>query len=395
MSVARLVVVGASLAGLRAVQAARDAGFAGSITLVGDEEHLPYDRTALSKGYLASDREPEVPEYHARDYFTGELDVGLVLGRAASRVDTESRHVEVAGRRLGYDALVIATGARARSLPAAGRLAGVHTLRRPEDAAAIRRSFGNAGHLVVVGGGFVGSEVASSAHARGLKVTVVDAAPIPLSAAVGRRMGQACSSLHSAHGTDLRTGVGVRRLEGDGRVERVVLTDGTAVGADLVVVGIGAMPATDWLAGSGVAIGDGVLCDENLMTSVPGVYAAGDLARWRSPWLGRQIRVEHWATAAEQGAVAGRNAVAAGDPVACDAVPYFWSDWYGNRIQCAGVTDGEPEVVLGDVDERRFVALYRENDRIIGALAMNDKASFARYRGLLRKRTRWEAVGHG
>ena len=390
MLVGHLVVVGASLAGLRAVQSARDAGFSGKITLVGAERHAPYDRTLLSKDFLSAEAKPAVPLYQEVALLTGRLGIDLVLGTPATELDTEGRAVVLAdGRRIGYDALVIATGVRARALPGRGELAGVHTLRTIADADAIRDRLGTAEHVVVVGGGFVGSEVASSAQARGLKVTVVDADPAPLSAAVGRDMGRVCSSLHSAYGTDLRSGVGVRRIEGLGRVQRVVLTDGSIVPADLVVVGIGSVAVTDWLAGSGVTVHDGVVADKYLRTGVAGVHAAGDVAHWHNTFIHRRMRVEHWACAAAQGTVAGRNAVLPEDPLPCSVVPYFWSDWYGNRIQCAGVTSGDPETVIGDPDAHRFVALYRDEERVAGVLAMNDKGAFARYRGLVRARANW------
>lgn len=390
MSIRNLVVVGGSLAGLRAVQSARETGFDGTITLVGAEEHAPYDRTLLSKGFLSAEARPAVPVYYDPAALTGELGAELVLGSPATQLDTEGRAVVLGnGRRIGYEALVIATGVRARTLPGSGGLAGVHTLRTVADADAIRDRLATAGHVVIVGGGFVGSEVASSAHARGLKVTVVDADPTPLSGVVGREMALACSSLHSAYGTDLRTGVGVHWIEGRGQVERVALTDGSIVPADLVVVGIGSVAVTDWLAGSGVTVLDGVVCDRYLRTGVPGVHAAGDLAHWQNTFSHRRMRVEHWSSAAAQGSAAGRNAVSPDDPVPCPVVPYFWSDWYGNRIQCAGTTAGDPAEVLGDPGAHRFVALYREDDRLAGVLAMNDKGAFARYRAQVRAKAAW------
>jgi len=340
----RFVVVGASLAGLRAVEAARKAGHTGPITLVGAEEHLPYDRPPLSKAFLAGGPEPEVPHHKTADELAA-LDVDLRLGAPATGLDLEAREVVLDGERLPYDALVIATGASARHLPGE-RLPGVHTLRTLDDARAVRAGLDAGARTVIVGAGFIGSEVASAAHARGLPVTVVEGAPVPLVRAVGEHAAPLCAALHDRYGTDLRCGVGVAALEGDGRVETVVLTDGTRLPADLVVVGIGATPATEWLEGSGLGLDDGVLCDATLATAAPGVYAAGDVARWTSPVTGRPVRVEHWTSAADQGALAARNALAPDAASQCTGVPYFWSDWYGHKLQMVGEhTCDEVEVV--------------------------------------------------
>jgi NADPH-dependent 2,4-dienoyl-CoA reductase/sulfur reductase-like enzyme len=382
----RLVVVGASLAGVRAVRAAREAGFGGDVVLVGAEPHLPYDRPPLSKAFLEAPSEPPSPTFLGRHVLRHDLGVDLRLGAAATGLDIAARTVTVAGAPLGYDRLVIATGVRARGLPGFGHLDGVHTLRTLEDACAVRRALHAGARTVVVGAGFIGSEVASAARKRGWSVTVVEAGPTPLVRAVGEVMGRACSALHAANGTVLRCGVSVTGVEGTGRVERVRLSDGTVLPADLVVVGVGAEPATGWLAGSGLAVRDGVICDRTLATNVPGVYAAGDVARWWNPLFGRHMRLEHWTSAAEQGAVAGRNAVSrTAEPY--ETVPYFWSNWYGTRIQFVGVREGDEVESIGDGD--RFVALYRDGDRLAGALAVNRPALTMKYRALIRRRAGW------
>ncbi|NBH03373.1 FAD/NAD(P)-binding oxidoreductase, partial [Amycolatopsis sp. SID8362] len=230
------------------------------------------------------------------------------------------------------------------------------------------------------------------ARKRGLPVTVVEAAPSPLARAIGEPAGSACAALHAANGTVLRCGVSVTGLEGAGRVERVLLSDGTVLPADLVVVGVGAEPATGWLAGSGLAVQDGVVCDRTLAASAAGVYAAGDVARWWNPLFGRSMRLEHWTSAAEQGVVAARNAVSRGVAEPHETVPYFWSDWYGTRIQFVGVPEGDQVESFGDGD--RFVTLYRDGDRLAGALAVNRPSLTMKYRALIRRRAGWaEALG--
>ncbi|MEV5835632.1 FAD-dependent oxidoreductase [Nocardia sp. NPDC052112] len=397
MSQENLVVVGASLAGLRAVEAARKAGFEGGITLIGAEEHLPYDRPPLSKAYLEQLPDGEGPAstvFRTEDVLRDELGVELVLGTPATGLDTEGKRVLVGDRAIAYDALVIVTGADARTLPGSEGLSGVHTLRTLDDAIAIRTALDAGARTVVVGAGFIGSEVAAGARTRGLEVTILEALPTPLVRAVGERMGAACAALHERNGTPLRCGVGVTGLEGDGRVERVLLSDGTAIEADLVVVGIGAIPVTGWLEGSGLRLDNGVVCDERLWTGVDGVYAAGDVARWHNPLFDRLMRLEHWTSAAEQGALAARNALEPEAAKPYQTVPYFWSDWYDSRIQFVGVpTADEVQVVDGDPDvDGRWVALYREGDRLAGALTLNGQSVIMKYRGLLMKKASWEAA---
>jgi len=387
----RFVVVGASLAGLRAVEAAREAGHEGPVTLVGAEEHLPYDRPPLSKAYLEPDGEPPEVTFRDERYLREDLGVDLVLGEPATALDPDAREVLVGDRRIGYDALVIATGARARTLPGSDHLAGVHTLRTLDDALAVRAALDAGARTVIVGAGFIGSEVASGARKRGLPVTIVEALRTPLVRAVGEEMGAALAALHAANGTDLRCGVTVDALEGTERVTGVRLADDTVLPADLVVAGIGATPATEWLEGSGLKLDNGVVADETLATAVPGVYAAGDVVRWRNPMFGRLMRVEHWASAAEQGAIAARNALDPSRARPYETVPYFWSDWYDSRIQFVGVpTADEIRVVSGNISENRFVALYRQGGRLTGALALNRRADIMKYRVQIARRVSWD-----
>jgi NADPH-dependent 2,4-dienoyl-CoA reductase/sulfur reductase-like enzyme len=277
-------------------------------------------------------------------------------------------------------------------LPGSDSLAGVYALRTLDDAIAVRSALEKGARTVVIGAGFIGSEVASGAKKRGVEVTVLEALPTPLVRATGEAMGQAIASLHTRNGTTLRCGVGVDRLEGDGKVERVVLTDGTVIEADLVVVGIGIVPNTAWLDGSGVVCDNGIVCDETLWTGIPGVYAAGDVAHWINPMFAERQRMENWTAAAEQGAAAARNAIDPANAKPYSTVPYFWSDWYDARIQFVGSPNAD-EVVLvdGDVDANgRWVALYRKGDRLIGALTVNGQTEIMKYRGQIMKGGAWE-----
>jgi NADPH-dependent 2,4-dienoyl-CoA reductase/sulfur reductase-like enzyme len=391
-----LVVVGASLAGLRAVEGARKAGFGGRISLIGAETHLPYDRPPLSKAYLDDGGVPEPTTFREETVLRDELGVELLLGAPATALDTARRVVFVGDREVPYDAAVLATGAAARELPGCQGLSGVHTLRTLDDAIAVRAALDGGARTVVIGAGFIGSEIASGVRKRGLPVTVVEALPTPLVRAVGEVMGRACASLHHANGTDLRCGVGVTGLEGEGRVERVRLSDGSVLDADLVVVGVGAVPNTAWLESSGLGLDNGIVCDETLSTGAEGVYAAGDVARWHNSLFDRPMRLEHWTSAAEQGAVAARNALDPASAKPYQTVPYFWSDWYSSRIQFVGVAQADEVCVVdGDVArDGRCVALYREGDRLVGALTVNGQAVIMKYRAQIMKRTSWTDALH-
>ena len=395
MNPRHLVVVGASLAGLRAVEAARKAGFEGEITLVGAEPHLPYDRPPLSKAYLeeiATGEEPVPTTFRDEAYFSEELATRLVLGTAASALHTEQKVVTVGHREISYDALVIATGADARRLPGTEGLRGVHSLRTLDDAVTIRAALDARARIVVIGAGFIGAELAATASKRGLAPVVIEATATPLVRAVGEEMGARLAFLHYRNGTDLRCGVGVRVIEGNGHVERVILEDGTVLPADLVVVGVGTIPTTGWLEGSGLTIDNGVVCDENLYTGVDGVYAAGDIARWQNPVFDRLMRLEHWTSAAEQGAAAARNAIDPDNATAYSTVPYFWSDQYEVRIQFVGSPESDEIVVVdGDLDvDNRLIALYRKGGHLVGALTVQGQTEIMKYRGMIARRTPWQ-----
>ena len=389
----RIVVVGASLAGSRAAEALRKQGYDGALLLVGAESHLPYDRPPLSKEVLAGEVEPARTALRDDGHWD-DLDVELVLGEPARGLDPRARTVQVGGRDIAYDGLIIATGTRARMLPFGHDLDGVHVLRTLDDAVTLRDALAGRPRVVVIGAGFIGAEVASVARRRGCDVTIIEALLAPLVRGLGPVVGAACGSLHADHGTELRVGVGVEGIDGaGGRVERVRLADGSNLGADVVVVGVGAVPATEWLQGAGLELRDGVVCDPTLAVGPPGVYAAGDCARWPNPGAGRtEMRAEHWTNATEQGVAAAANLLAgpaAAQPFA--SVPFVWSDQYGTRIQIAGhVAPGdEPEVLVGSVDERAFLAAYRRADRLVAVAALGLIRPFVKFRILLGQGASW------
>lgn len=355
-------MVGASAAGLAAVETLRREGFEGDVTLLGDEPHAPYDRPPLSKQILSRTwREDRLPLRSDEDLTA--LDVDLRLGTEAVGVDPSARTVRIAsGEEIPYDGLIVATGVRPRALPTARG----HVLRTLDDALNLRSRLEPGRHLLVVGAGFLGAEVAAAAREIGCRVTLVEPAPVPLAHAVGEAVGRMLSTLHLEHGVDLRTGTGVAEVTDDG----VRLVDGEVIEADEVLVCVGSVPNTDWLAGSGLRLDDGLVCDE-YCSAAPGVYAAGDVARWHNPLFGTSMRVEHRTHAAEQGMAAARNLLrgAQGRPFA--PVPYFWSDQYDVKLQAYGYPRGHDEVALveGDLDERRFVVAYRTGERLSGVIA--------------------------
>lgn len=382
-------MVGASLAGLSAARSLRKQGYDGRLVVIGDEQHRPYDRPPLSKEFLAG----KIGEVDLALEAEGEdLHAEWLLGVQAAGFDRNDRAVRLAdGRSVRADGFVIATGATARMLPGGEGLAGVHTLRTLDDARALRADLALGGRLVVIGGGFIGAEVASTAYGMGLDVTVVEAAPTPLAGPLGEVMGGVVSTLHADHGVRLLCGVGVKGLSGRTRVEAVLLQDGRSIPADTVVVGVGARPCVEWLDGSGVALDDGVKCGADGRTSVAGVVAVGDCASWYDPLAGVHRRVEHWTGARERpdAAVATLLSGGAATPTA-PKPPYFWSDQYGVRIQFAGHSAGADSVTVeeGLPDERSFLAVYRRSGHPVAVLGMNQPRLFTRWRKQLAAATR-------
>jgi NADPH-dependent 2,4-dienoyl-CoA reductase/sulfur reductase-like enzyme len=383
----RVVVVGASLAGLRAVEALRRDGFAGPLTLVGAESHRPYDRPPLSKQVLLGEWDESRVFFRQKDGYDA-LDLELRLGCPAVALDAEARELHLAdGVRLGYGGLVIATGGAPRKLPGPG-LAGVHVLRSLDDARAVRQALLQRPRVAIVGAGFIGLEVAAACRKLGLPVTVVETLPVPLAGVLGLQMGERVAELHREAGVELRCGVAVQALRGESQVTGLVLSDGSEVAAELVVVGIGVRPCTEWLESSGLALDNGVLCDERCAASLPDVVAAGDVARWHNPLFGETMRVEHWTHAVEQAnaAVARLLRGPAVEPFA--PVPYFWSDQYDVKLQFAGRVraDDELQVVVGQLSDRKFVALYGRAGRLTGVLGFNAPAQVMQFRRKIAER---------
>jgi len=386
--VEHVAIVGASLAGLSAAEGLRDGGFDGVITLVGDEPHQPYDRPPLSKELLAGTWEVERVALRPGEHID-KLEVDWRLGRRAVSLD-KGLHLDD-GSTIAFDGLVIATGAAPRTIPGTPPLEGIHTLRTLDDCLALRADLERTPKVAVVGAGFIGAEVAATCYGRGLDVTVIEAMPVPLERALGVDMGGVCASLHSDHGVTVRYGVGVAGFEGGDRVERVTLADGSAVTADVVVVGIGVAPVTDWLAGSGVEVLDGVVCDATCASvSRPDVVAAGDVARWHNPLFGEDMRVEHWDNAIAQGRAAARRLLEGPGVEPFAPVPYFWSDQYDAKIQFAGRLGDELQVIDGSVEERRFAAVYGKAGRLVGVLGMNRPRVVMQYRRKIAERVTWE-----
>ena len=385
----RVVIAGASLAGLRAAESLRQVGFEGQLTLLGDEDAMPYDRPPLSKEVLRGDWEPEKTAL-VRDPARFEaLELDLRLGRRATALDANAKRLSVDdGSYIDFDGLVIATGARPRRLPNPDKLGGVYALRTLDEAVAIRNELEKSPRVAVVGAGFIGAEVAASCRARELDVTMIEALPVPIERAVGRDIGEAVAQLHRDHGVDVRLGVGVEALEGSGRVNRVRLSDGSHVEADVVVVGIGVIPNIDWLEDSGLELGNGVVCDAHCATNVPGIVAAGDVAQWQNPLFGEAMRIEHWSNASEMARAAVETLLAReSDVPEYSSVPFFWSDQYDIKIQSAGrLSDADAsEVVSGSLDDRKFLKLYGKQGRLTGALSFNEPRKLIGYRRKLRE----------
>lgn len=386
-----VTVVGASLSGLYAARELRAQGFDGRLVIVGDEPHLPYDRPPLSKDFLtgrAGDRQLALIDAEE----SAGLDAAWLLGVRAQGLDTRGRTVVLAdGNTVPTDGVVIATGAAARRLPGHGLGSGplgVHTLRTLDDARALRADLA-AGprRVVVIGGGFIGAETASSCAALGHHVTVVEAAPLPLVPQLGTDMAAVCAALHRRAGADLVTGAAVAGFRvrgappGTGTVTGVELRDGRTLPAEVVIVGVGAVPNTDWLSGSGLALRDGVVCDAGCVTDLPNVVAVGDVAR-----VGGN-RVEHWTSATEQPRVAVANLLAGRTAETAQSLPYFWSDQYGSRIQFAGrrCPEDTVRIVEGDLDdgapaEGGLLALYERDNRTTAVLAVDRPRPFLRVR---------------
>ncbi|MGA0863577.1 MAG: NAD(P)/FAD-dependent oxidoreductase [Ilumatobacteraceae bacterium] len=395
-----VVVVGASLAGVRAAETLRTSGFDGRIVMVGNEPHMPYDRPPLSKKFLSGEWDADRVVLRKPEMLT-ELNLEWMLGADATALNTARRTVTVGNETLAYDGLIIATGGLARRLPNQPDLKGIHVLRTLDDATSLRAEL--RGNVVVIGAGFIGLEAAATASAAGCTVTVLEGFQAPLMRGLGVAMGSAVGDVHRRHGVDLRCGVRVDGFEGDTRVTGVRLADGDVVPADVVIVGIGVTPAIDWLADSGLTLRDGVVCDEFLCAGPDTVFAAGDVARWPNALFADiepDMRVEHWTTAAEEGQAAATNLLArlrGDEPQAFVTVPFFWSDQFEARVQFLGraTAASTVDVVAGDPATGKWCAMYSENGRLTGVLGVSMPKLVMPARALLQKTTtRDEALAH-
>lgn len=382
-----IVIVGASLAGLRTAEFLRRAKFEGELTLIGDERHLPYDRPPLSKEVLRGEWDEERIGLRKKSY--DELALNLELGRAAVGLDPESRTVHLdGGTTVPFDRLVIATGGVARTLPDQPSMNGVYTLRTLDDSLAVRRALEGKPRIAVIGAGFIGAEVAASARQLGLEVTMIETEATPLARSLGPELGRILQDVHERHGVRVLCGRKVVAFEGGERVRGLTLDDGTSVECELVVVGVGMAPSVAWLEGSGIDLGDGVQCDATLAASVPGVVAVGDVANWYNPLFEERMRVEHWTNAVEQARHAvGTLLAAPGHAKPFESVPMFWSDQFDLKIQGAGRPKPDDALsVFGPTDEGKLLALYARAGRLVGAVAVNRPPKLIQLRMLIAKR---------
>ncbi|MDQ3998514.1 MAG: FAD-dependent oxidoreductase [Gemmatimonadota bacterium] len=365
------LIVGAGMAGAKTAEALREHGFDGRIVLIGSEPELPYERPPLSKDYLRGESAREKARVLPDDFYA-DHDIDLRTGTTVERVDTVAREVVLeSGNRLSYDRLLLAPGAEPRrlSVPGSG-LDGVHYLRDFADADAIAARLERGGHLVVIGAGWIGSEVAASARQKGLDVTLVERADVPLEQVLGPEVGAIYAQIHRDQGVDLLTGAALEAFEGSERVERVKLNGGRAIDTDFVVVGVGVAPSTNLAEHAGIAVDNGIAVDERLETSVAGVFAAGDVANAFHPFYGRRLRVEHWANALNQPAVAAQAML--GKRASYERLPYFFSDQYDVGMEYTGHATTWDEVVLrGDPEKREFIAFWLEGGRVIAGMNVN------------------------
>ncbi|MFJ4652881.1 NAD(P)/FAD-dependent oxidoreductase [Nocardia sp. NPDC088792] len=393
-AVERVLIVGAGLAGLRTAEELRKTGYEGELTLLGDENRAPYDRPPLSKQYVRG--ETDDTTLRPAEFFA-EKGIDLRLGTTATGVDTTARQVTLAdGSRLGYDRLIIATGLRPRRIPGFPDVHGVHVLRSHDDAARLREQLANTAEAVVVGAGFIGCELTASFRARGVHVTLVEPQATPLAAALGTEVGALVARLHTEEGVDVRCGIGVESLvtEGD-TVRGVRLTDGTVIDAGLVVIGVGSVPVTDWLADSGIPLaapadGGGVLTDDTGRTSVDGVWAVGDVAAWPHH-SGRNKRVEHWTNAGEQARLLAAALLGVEAPAGVQ-VPYVWSDQYELKIQVLGTPGSADEVRIIDDQGRKFLAHYFRDGVLVAVVGAGMTGKVMKMRGQLAAATQPQAA---
>jgi 3-phenylpropionate/trans-cinnamate dioxygenase ferredoxin reductase subunit len=364
------IVVGASMAGAKAAESLREEGFEGRVILVGEEPSLPYERPPLSKAFLRGETDRAGTHVHDEAFYP-EHEIELRSSTRVKEIDTSSREVVLTGgERLRFDRLLLATGAAVRRLPIQGaELDGVHYLRSVEDSEALRERLQPGSRIAVIGAGWIGAEVAASARQRGAEVTLIDPMAVPLQRVLGEAVGSVYRDLHAENGVDLRLGEGVESFEGSGRVERVLTSSGESIDADTVVVGVGVTPRTELAERAGLEIDNGIVVDGRLETSVPGIFAAGDVANHRHPQFG-PLRVEHWANALNQGLAAGKAMLGAEEPYA--RVPYFFSDQYDVGMEYSGYASADDEVVFrGDPAGREFIAFWLREESVVAGMNVN------------------------
>jgi 3-phenylpropionate/trans-cinnamate dioxygenase ferredoxin reductase component len=365
------LVVGASLAGAKAAETLRAEGFVGRLVLIGAEQDRPYERPPLSKDYLRGEAGRETIYVHDEGFYA-KHDIELRLGCRATRLDTTTKKLTLDdGERLHYDRLLLATGAEPRRLEIPGsELDGVLYLRSVADSDALRERLDRGGHVVVIGAGWIGAEVAASARQRGLEVTVLEPLGVPLQRVLGDEVGGIYRDIHADHGVRMLLGTAVEAFEGTTSVEWVRTSDGRELECDFVVVGVGVKPCAELAAHAGIAVDNGILVDEHLQTSVPAVFAAGDVANAVHPFYGERVRVEHWANAQRQGPVAARAMLGRGDVY--DRLPYFYSDQYEVGMEYSGLARAWDRVVLrGDPANREFIAFWMTGNRVVAGMNVN------------------------
>jgi 3-phenylpropionate/trans-cinnamate dioxygenase ferredoxin reductase subunit len=382
------VIVGAGLAGAKAAQTLREDGFDGDVVLLGQEPERPYERPPLSKGLLLGTADRETVFVHEAGWYA-EHDVDLRTGVAVAAIDRAARQAELAdGQRIGYDALLLATGSTPRPLDVpGGYLDGVLPLRTLPDSDRIAAAFVDGAHLVMVGAGWIGLEVAAAARQRGAAVTVVERSDLPLLRVLGPDIAAAFADLHREHGVRFRFGAAVEEFRGDGRVSSVLLRDGTELPADAVVIGVGVHPNVGLAEAAGLAVDNGVVVDQTLRSSDPRIYAAGDVANAYHPLYGTHLRVEHWATALHSGPAAARSML--GADVVYDRLPYFYTDQYDLGMEYTGqATPGgyDTVVVRGDLATREFIAFWIAGGRVVAGMNVNVWDVTSQIQDLIRSR---------
>jgi 3-phenylpropionate/trans-cinnamate dioxygenase ferredoxin reductase subunit len=367
----RIVIVGGGMAGAKAAEGLREEGFDGSIALIGAEDEQPYERPPLSKGFLQGEQSKEEARVHPAGYYEG-AGIELRTGTMVASIDVAGREVALEdGERLGFDRLLIATGARSRRLDVPGvDLEGVHTLRDFADAERLAAALSPGVRLAIVGGGWIGAEVAASARQLGCEVEVIERGPVMLGAVLGERLGGMFEDLHREHGVRIRAEAQLEGFTGSGRVEGLKLAGGEEVGCDLALVAVGAAPAVELAQEAGIAVDDGIVVGESLETSVPDIFAAGDVANALRPFYARRFRVEHWANALEQGKRVARAML--GKPVGEEPLPYFFTDQYDLGMEYTGMAASTDELVVrGDLEARELIAFWLRGGRVVAGMNVN------------------------